>query len=90
MVSLSFIARVLRENDLHAKAGRKKTKKDKPEPTDPEIKARNLIQDKYVVQMPNYLWCFDNTELPYRGEKFYVCGGIDVATRDVLWDAARD
>lgn len=84
MVSLSFIARVLRENNLHAKAGRKKTKKDKPEPTDPEIKARNLIQDKYVVQMPNYLWCFDNTELPYRDGKFYVCGGIDVATRRVV------
>ena len=83
-VSLSFIARVLRENDLHAKAGKKKKKKEKPEPTDPKIKAANLIKDKYTVKMPNYLWCFDNTELPYKDGKFYVCGGIDVGTRRVV------
>lgn len=83
VVSLSFIARVLKDHNLHAKAGRKR-KKAKPEPSDPKIKSADLIKDKYAVQMPNYLWCFDNTELPYKNGKFYVCGGIDVATRRLV------
>lgn len=72
VVSLSFIARVLKDHNLHAKAGRKR-KKAKPEPSDPKIKSADLIKDKYAVQMPNYLWCFDNTELPYKmGNSMYV------------------
>lgn len=74
----------MRKNNLVAKAGRRKSKRRKPEDIDPDSGAANLIKDKNAVKVPNALWCFDNTELTCGEGKFYACGGIDAATRRII------
>ena len=83
------IGRILRQNGLIAKAGRKRQYRRK-QPTEQQYYEENLIMDKFSVTTPNYLWCSDITELVYKGGKLYVCGVIDVATRRIVgWAIAR-
>jgi transposase InsO family protein len=88
-ISENKIARILKENGLVAKSGRTGRKKD-PKPTEEQYYEENLIKDKFAVDIPNYLWCSDITELKCKGSKVYACGIIDVATRRLVgWSIQR-
>ena len=61
-VSEAKISRILKENELIAKVGRKrKPKKNKP--TDEQYLSENLVRDKFEETMPNMLWCTDLSEI---------------------------
>ena len=84
------IGRILKKNGLVAKAGRKRQYRRK-QPTEQQYIEENLLQDKFSVTQPNYLWCSDITELCYKGGKLYLCGIIDVATRRIVgWAIAKN
>lgn len=88
-ISENKISRILKENGLVAKSGRTGRKKD-PKPTEEQYYEENLIKDKFAVDIPNYLWCSDITELKCKGSKVYACGIIDVATRRLVgWSIQR-
>ena len=88
-ISENKIARILKENGLVAKSGRTGRKKE-PKPTEEQYYEENLIKDKFAVDIPNYLWCSDITELKCKGSKVYACGIIDVATRRLVgWSIQR-
>ena len=88
-VSESKISRILREHNLVAKSGRRGRKKTK-KPTEEQYIEDNLIKDKFGVNVPNYLWCSDITELACKSGKIYACGVIDVATRRLVgWSIKR-
>ena len=89
VLSENKIARILKENKLVAKSGRSGRKKVK-KPSEQQYIEENLIKDKFEVEIPNYLWCSDITELRCKGTKVYVCGVIDVATRRLVgWSIKR-
>lgn len=84
------ISRILKANGLCAKAGRRK-KSTKSRPTEQQYIEENLIWDKFSVEIPNYLWCSDITEIKYKNGKLYVCGVIDSATRRIVgWSISRN
>ena len=82
-ISENKIARIMKEHGLVAKSGRTGRKKA-PKPTEEQYIEENLIKDKFKINIPNYLWCSDITELKCKGNKVYVCGVIDVATRRLV------
>ena len=89
-VSEYRIARILKAHGLSAKSGRA-GKKRKPKPTEQQYIEENLIKDKFDVEIPNYLWCSDISELKCYRSKIYVCGIIDVATRRIVgWSISRN
>lgn len=89
-VSEYRIARILKAHGLAAKNGRT-GKKRKPKPPEQQYIEENLIKDKFDVEIPNYLWCSDISELKCYRSKIYVCGIIDVATRRIVgWSISRN
>ena len=82
-ISENKIARIMKEHGLVAKSGRTGRKKA-PKLTEEQYIEENLIKDKFKINIPNYLWCSDITELKCKGNKVYVCGVIDVATRRLV------
>ena len=88
-VSEYRIARILKKHGKTAKSGRTKVRKT-PKLTEEQYLEENLIKDKFEVKEANYLWCSDITELKYKGNKLYVCGIIDVATRRIVgWSIGK-
>jgi transposase InsO family protein len=88
-ISENKIARILKENGLAAKSGRKGRPKA-PKPTEEQYIEENLIKDKFGITIPNRLWCSDITELKCKSGKLYACGIIDVATRRLVgWSIKR-
>lgn len=88
-ISENKIARILKEHGLEAKSGRTGHPK-KPKPTEEQYIEENLIQNKFEVDVANYLWCSDITELVCKNSKVYTCGIIDVATRRLVgWSIKR-
>ena len=89
VISENKISRIMKEYGLIAKSGRTGHKKP-PKPTEEQYIEENLIKDKFEINIPNYLWCSDITELVCKGSKFYACGVIDVATRRLVgWSIKR-
>ena len=89
-VSEYRISRILKEQGLIAKSGRT-GKKKRQKPTEQQYIEENLIKDKFEVEIPNYLWCSDISELKCYRSKLYVCGIIDVATRRIVgWSIRRN
>ena len=83
-VSEYQIARVLEENGLIAKSGRKR-RHYANRATEQQCIEENLIQNKTSVTEINYLWCADITELKYASkEKLFLAGVIDVASRRLI------
>lgn len=77
------ISRILKENELIAKVGRKrKSKKNKP--TDEQYLSENLVKDKFEETTPNILWCTDLSEMQCKNHKIYVSAIIDVASRRIV------
>lgn len=84
-----YVAKILKENDLHAKSGRKRKYK-RPKITELQQTEENLITEKFSVVIVNMLWCTDISELKCRVCKIYVCAVIDVATRRIVgWAIKR-
>ena len=89
-VSEYRIARILKRHGLTAKSGRARTRR-RPKPTEEQYLEENLIKNKLEVTQPNYLWCSDITELKCSGNKVYVCGIIDAATRRIVgWSIGKN
>ena len=89
VVSENKIARILKEHGLTAKSGRNGRKKA-PKPTEDQYVEENLIKNKFEVEVANYLWCSDITELKCKSGKIFACGIIDVATRRLVgWAIKR-
>ena len=89
-VSEYIISRILKAHGLEAKSGRT-GKKKKPRKTEQQYIEENLIKDKFDVEIANYLWCSDISELKCYRSKIYVCGIIDVATRRIVgWSISRN
>ena len=82
-LSENKISRILKENGLVAKSGRTGRRKV-AKPTEEQYIEENLIKNKFEIDIPNYLWCSDITELECKGSKVYACGIIDVATRRLV------
>ena len=82
-LSENKISRILKEHGLAAKSGRTGQRKAS-KPTEEQYIEENLINNKFDIVIPNYLWCSDITELKCKGSKVYVCGIIDVATRRLV------
>lgn len=89
MVSENKISRILRENGLVAKLGRKpKSKKYKA--TAAEYLRENLVLKNLLGHAPNELLCADIHEIKYKGSKLYVSGVIDAGTRAIIgWDIQK-
>ena len=88
-ISEYIIAKVLKNNGLKAKSGRKKTYR-KTKPAAEVYLEENLLKDEFTIQTPNKLWCSDITELKCRNRKIYVCGIIDAATRRITgWSISK-
>ena len=88
-VSEYRIAKILKQNHLEAKSGRKGRRKS-ARPTEQQYIEENLIKEKFEVTTPNALWCSDITEL-HCLSKIYLCGIIDVGTRRLVgWAIARN
>ena len=88
-LSENKISRILKENGLVAKSGRTGRRKS-VKPTEEQYVEENLIKNKFEIDIPNYLWCSDITELECKGSKVYACGIIDVATRRLVgWSIKR-
>lgn len=82
-ISEHSIARILKDNGLKAKGGR--TRKYRClKLTGQQYYQENLVKDKFLVQVPNALWCSDISELKCLNSKLNVCGIIDVATRRLV------
>ena len=89
IISENKISRILKEHGLVAKSGKTGRKKT-PKPKEEQYIEENLIKDKFEIDIPNYLWCSDITELVCKGNKVYTCGIIDVATRCMVgWSIKR-
>ena len=89
IINENKISRILKEHGLVAKSGRTGRKKT-PKPKEEQYIEENLIKDKFEIDIPNYLWCSDITELVCKGNKVYTCGIIDVATRRLVgWSIKR-
>lgn len=88
-ISENKISRILKEHGLTAKSGRTGRKRP-PKPTEKQYIEENLVKNKFEIDVPNYLWCSDITELVCKGSKVYTCGIIDVATRRLVgWSIKR-
>ena len=61
-ISENKISRILKEHGLVAKSGRTGRRKA-PKLTEEQYIEANLIKDKFEIDIPNYLWCSDITEL---------------------------
>jgi putative transposase len=82
-ISEAKIARILKENGLVSKVGRKKKNK-KPKKTPTEYISENLVKDKFGITEINKLWCADITELKVSNGKMYISGIIDVGARKIV------
>ena len=80
---LTSIAKVLRENDLIAKGGRKRKKKSakKEELTHPNL---NIIKNKFEVTKVNNLLCADICQIMCKTRWIYISGVIDAANRELV------
>ena len=88
-VSEYRIAKILKKAGLFAKSGRTGRKK-RTKPTEDQYYEENLIKNKFEVNVPNYLWCSDITEMKCLRSKVYICGIIDVATRRIVgWSIGK-
>ena len=88
-VSEYRIAKILKKYGLAAKSGRTGRSK-KPKKTEEQYIEENLIQDKFSITTPNYLWCSDITELRCHRDKIYLCGILDVGSRRVTgWSMGK-
>ncbi len=83
VISENKISRILKEHGLVTKSGKSGLRKA-PKPTEKQYIEENMIQDKFEIDIPNYLWCSDITELICKGNKLYAYGVIDVATRRLV------
>lgn len=84
VISESKVARIMKENGLMAKAGRRR-KRRKPKKTEEEILRENLLLNKDLSKLKrNEVWSSDITEIKINGRILYVAGVIDVASRVVL------
>ena len=89
IISEHKIARILKEHGLVAKSGRTGRKRP-PKPSEEQYIEENLIKNKFEIDIANYLWCSDITELVCKSGKVYTCGIIDVATRRLVgWSIQR-
>lgn len=85
VISDNKISRITKECGLVAKSGRAGSKKAQ-KTTEEQYIEEKQIKDKFEIDIPNYLWCSDITELVCKGSKLHACGVIDVATkRPVGW-----
>lgn len=83
-ISEGKIGRILKENGLIAKAGRRK-KQRKYKKTKEEILQENLILNRSLNDLkPDEIWSSDITEIKIRSNKLYLAGIIDVASRKVI------
>lgn len=89
VISEKKISRILRENGLVAKLGRKpKAKKYKA--TAAEYLRENLVLKNLLGHSPNELLCADIHEIKYKGSKLYVSGVMDAGTRAIIgWDIQK-
>lgn len=79
------IARIMKENGLIAKGGRKKRRGKRSKMVQQEkIIKQNVIKDTFAVKEVNKLWSSDISEFKITGGKVYVCGIIDVASRMIV------
>lgn len=84
IISEGKVARIMKENGLIAKAGRRR-KRRKPKKTEDEILRENLLLNKDLSELRrNEVWSSDITEMKINGRILYVVGVIDVASRAVL------
>lgn len=84
VISESKVARIMKENGLIAKAGRRR-KRRKPKKTEEEILRENLLLNKDLSKLKrNEVWSSDITEVKINGRILYIAGVIDVASRVVL------
>lgn len=89
IISENKISRILKEHGLAAKSGRTGRRRTQ-KPTEEQYIEENLIKNKFEIDVPNYLWCSDITELVCKSNKVYTCGIIDVATRRLVgWSIKR-
>ena len=83
-VSEYKIGKILAQNGLIAKSGRRRKRRSN-KPTEKQYIEENLILNKSEITQCNYLWCSDITELVYgNGKKLYLCGVIDAASRRIV------
>lgn len=82
-LSEAKIARILREEGLVSKGGRK-SKHKKPKKTPAEYISENLVKNKFEITEINKLWCADITELKVLYGKMYISGIIDVGSRKIV------
>ena len=79
------IARIMKENGLIAKGGRKKGRGKRSKMVQQEkIIKQNVIKDKFAVKEVDKLWSSDISEFKITGGKVYVCGIRDVASRVIV------
>lgn len=84
IISESKVARIMKENGLVAKAGRRR-KIRRPKKTDEQILRENLLLNKDLTDLKrNEVWSSDITEIKNKGSILYVVAVIDIASRAVL------
>ena len=84
LLSESKIARILKENDLVAKAGRNRKRKIYKK-SEAEILNENLLLCKDLNNLTrNEVWSSDITEFKLRTGKLYLAGVIDAASRRLM------
>ena len=82
-ISENKISRIMKNNGLVAKSGRKGRKRT-TKTSEAQYVEENLIKDKFEIVMPNKLWCSDFNERVCKDGKFHTCGVIDVGSRRVV------
>lgn len=84
VISESKIARIMKENGLIAKAGRRRKRK-KYKKSEEEILKENLLLNKDMRNLKrNEVWSSDITEFKIKSGKIYLAGVIDVASRRLV------
>lgn len=87
-ISECMVARIMRENGLVSKGGRKK-RSTKPKKTPAEYISENLFREirkstEHKDIKPNTIWSADLSEFKCYKGKFYASGIIDVASKKVV------
>lgn len=81
-ISENKIARILRENEMKAKAGRRRKKKEVK--TEEKYISENKIINKKEATKLNEIWNSDITEMKYKRGRLYICGIIDMYSRKII------
>ena len=83
-ISEGKIARILKDNNLVAKAGRNRKPK-KYRKTEEQILQENLLLNKDMTNLKvNEVWSSDITEFTTRSGKLYLAGVLDAASRRLM------